>query len=196
MVFIFCIYSSNPSDIPSANDSGAGEDDEDSVQNGEKEKKNIDVTEDENRKPKNKKRDVKPTSTLTEDENGKPKKKKRDVKPKSDVTEDEKGTLKKKKRDVKPKSGVKEDENEKLDNKKLDVKNTSDGKGEKRHDVNNDSDEDLVIKRSKTSVVSLRRSAHQQQNKNEIQNKLSKLKNQRSKKLSAPFILDKSDVTF
>ena len=44
--------------------------------------------------------------------------------------------------------------------------------------------------------MSLRRSARQQQNKNEIQNKLSKLKNQRSKKLAAPFILDKSDVTF
>ena len=84
----------------------------------------------------------------------------------------------------------------KPDNKKHDVKNTSDGNGEKRRDVNNDSDEDLVIKRSKTSVVSVRRSAHQQQNKNEIQNKLSKLKNQQSKKLAAPFILDKSDVTF
>ena len=176
MLFIFCIYSSNPSDAPSANDSGVGEDDEDSVQNGEKEKKkNIDVTEDENGKPKKKKRDVKPTST---------------------VTEDEKGTPKKKKHDVKPKSGVKEDENGKPDNKKRDVKNTSDGNGEKRRDVNNDSDEDLVIKQNKTSVVSLRRSACQQQNKNEIQNKLSKLKNQRSKKLAAPFILDESDVTF
>ena len=54
----------------------------------------------------------------------------------------------------------------------------------------------LLLNEAKTSVVSLRRSAHQQQNKNEIQNKLSKLKNQRSKKLAAPFILDKSDVTF
>ena len=44
--------------------------------------------------------------------------------------------------------------------------------------------------------MSLRRSAHQQQNKNEIQNKLSKLKKQRSKQMAAPFILDKSDVTF
>ena len=163
MLFIFCIYSSNPSDAPSANDSGIGEDDEDSVQNGEneKEKKKVDATEDENRKPKNKKCDIKPTSTVTEDENRK---------------------LKNKKRDVKPKSDVKEDENGKPNNKK--------------RDVNNDSDEDLVIKRSKTSVVSLRRSARQQQNKNEIKNKLSKLKNQRSKKLAAPFILDKSDVTF
>ena len=138
--------------------------------------KNCDVSEDENVKPKNKKHDVKPT--------------------KRDVMEDKKGTPKNRKRDVKPKSGVKEDENGKSDNKKRDVKNTSDGNGEKRRDVNNDSDEDLAIKRSKTSVVSLRRSARQQQNKNEIQNKLSKLKNQQSKKLAAPFILDKSDVTF
>ena len=55
---------------------------------------------------------------------------------------------KNRKHDVKPKSGVKEDENRKPDNKKRDVKNTSDGNGEKRRDVNNDSDEDLVIKQS------------------------------------------------
>ena len=63
IAFLFlCIYSSNPSEPPSANDSGVGEDDEDSVQNRENEKekeKKDDVTEDENRKPK-KKRDVKP----------------------------------------------------------------------------------------------------------------------------------------
>ena len=53
---------------------------------------------------------------------------------------------KRKKRDVKPASGVKEDENGKPDNKKRDVKNTSDGNGEKRRDVNIESDEDLVIK--------------------------------------------------
>ena len=44
--------------------------------------------------------------------------------------------------------------------------------------------------------MSLRRSARQQQNRNEIQNKLSQLKKQRSKELAGPFILDKSDVTF
>ena len=76
----------------------------------------------------------------------------------------------------------------KTENKNRDVKPKS--------DVNNDSDEDLVIKRSKTSVVSLRRSACQQQNRNEIQNKLSQLKKQRSKELAGLFILDKSDVTF
>ena len=208
MLFIFCIYSSNPSEPPSANNSGVGEDDEDSVQNHkiEKEKKKkVDVTEDENRKLKKKKRDVKPKSDVTDDEKGTPKKKKRDVKPKSDVTEDEKGTPKNKKCDVKPKSDVKEDEKGKLENKKRDVKNTNDEKGTPKNkkrdvkpasDVNNDSDEDLVIKRSKTSVVSLRRSAHQQQNRNAIQNKLSQLKKQRSKELAGPFILDKSDVTF
>ena len=58
----------------------------------------------------------------------------------------------------------------KTENKNCDVKPKS--------DVNNDSDEDLVIKQSKTSVVSLRRSARQQQNRNEIQNKLSQLKKQ------------------
>ena len=53
-----------------------------------------------------------------------------------------------------------------------------------------------ILLLSKTSVVSLRKSAHQQQNRNEIQNKLSQLKKQRSKELAGPFILDKSDVTF
>ena len=56
--FLFlCIYSSNLSEPPSANDSGVGEDDEDSVQNHENEKekeKKDDVTEDENQKPKKK----------------------------------------------------------------------------------------------------------------------------------------------
>ena len=38
--FLFlCIYSSNPSEPPSANDSGVGEDDEDSVQNREMKRK-------------------------------------------------------------------------------------------------------------------------------------------------------------
>ena len=41
--------------------------------------------------------------------------------------------------------------------------------------------------------MSLRRSACQQQNRNEIQNKLSQLKKQQSKELAGPFILDKSD---
>ena len=38
--FLFlCIYSSNPSEPPSANDSGVGEDNEDSVQNRERKRR-------------------------------------------------------------------------------------------------------------------------------------------------------------
>ena len=94
-------------------------------------------------------------------------------------------------KDVTKKRGVKDEEedNEKPANKKCDVKGTSDGK-------NDDSDEDVVLVRNRTTVASLRRSVRQQQNRNELKQKLNKLKQQRSREMAAPFILDKADVTF
>ena len=72
-------------------------------------------------------------------------------------------------------------------------------KGKKRkHDVSMETSDngEIILKRRKTSEVSLRRSARVQLQKNQQRKTLAQLKKQMSKQLAGEFVLEESDVTY
>ena len=193
IVLAFFYYSSN------AHDDYENDDDDQSVTKSTNPKKHdvtqgqIDVTKSENPK----KHDVIQGKKGRKKCDGEPTDKKRDESMESTASKD--------KRDVNQGEKTKHDAS--IDsteqptddsNKKHDV-----NKGKKRkHDVSMDNSEptddngEIILKRRKTSEVSLRRSAHVQLQKNKQRKTLAQLKKQRSKEIAGGFVLDESDVTY
>ena len=193
IVLAFFYYSSN------AHDDYENDDDDQSVTKSTNPKKR-DVTQGQSdvTKSKNpKKRDVIQGKKGRKKCDGEPTDKKRDESMESMASND--------KRDVN--QGEKSKHDASIDsteqptddsNKKRDV-----NKGKKRkHDVSMDNSEptddngEIILKRRKTSEVSLRRSARVQLQKNKQRKTLAQLKKQRSKEIAGGFVLDESDVTY
>ena len=67
---------------------------------------------------------------------------------------------------------------------------------ENESDVNQEDEEVIILKRNKTTHVSLRRSARVQQQKNKMKGHLKKLADQRTKNLAGQFVFSESSVTY
>ena len=87
----------------------------------------------------------------------------------------------------------KRDVTAKADNKKRDVNK---GKGTKNVTSVSSDSEELVVKRQKTTTVSLRKSACVQKRKDDQKKILAKLKIKRSKSMAGQFVLSESDFTY